>query len=170
MCDYLPLKSEPYRVRLTVGRDRLEYPNDTSSPVASLLEPKLLFNSTISAWCKIYILWPERLFLGNFYVKSRLYDNKLKIFPTRHQRPLTYWWTHCSRWICLHKNHQRHVWTKTGKHHSIQPDYLSHGSARLLFSALQNWTLGTQDQNFFFASVWMILEWNISPKTMQIIF
>ena len=48
VCDYHPLKSEPFRVRLTVGGDRLEYPDYDSSPTASLLEPKLLLNSTIS--------------------------------------------------------------------------------------------------------------------------
>ena len=30
VCDYHPLKSEPYQVKLTVGGDRLEYPDDTS--------------------------------------------------------------------------------------------------------------------------------------------
>jgi hypothetical protein len=48
ICDYRPLKSEPYRVRLTVGGDRLDCLDDTSSPAASLLETKLLLNSTIS--------------------------------------------------------------------------------------------------------------------------
>ena len=35
-----PLKSEPYQFRLTVGGDRLEYPDDASSPEASILELK----------------------------------------------------------------------------------------------------------------------------------
>ena len=48
VCDYRPLKSEPYRVRLTVVGNRLEYPDDASSPKASILESKLIFNSTIS--------------------------------------------------------------------------------------------------------------------------
>ena len=43
-----PHKSEPYRIRLTFGGDRLDFPDDTSSPAASLLETKLLLNSTIS--------------------------------------------------------------------------------------------------------------------------
>ena len=38
VCDYRPLKSEPFRIRLTVGCDRLEYLDDLSSPAASLLE------------------------------------------------------------------------------------------------------------------------------------
>ena len=48
VCDYRPLKSEPYRVRLTVGGDRLDYPHDASSPAATLIDAKLLINSTIS--------------------------------------------------------------------------------------------------------------------------
>jgi hypothetical protein len=47
ICDFRPLKSEPYRVRLTVGGDKLPYDDDAGSPAASLLETKLLLNSTI---------------------------------------------------------------------------------------------------------------------------
>ena len=42
--------------------------------------------------------------------------------------------------------HQWNVWTKTGIHYITQPAHLSHGSTRLLSSALHNWTLGTQNQ------------------------
>ena len=48
VCDYRPLKDEPYRVRLTIGGDKLDYFDDTASPAASLLETKLLINSVIS--------------------------------------------------------------------------------------------------------------------------
>jgi hypothetical protein len=48
ICDYRPLKSEPYRVRLTVGGDKLPYDDDAGSPAASMLETKLILNSTIS--------------------------------------------------------------------------------------------------------------------------
>ena len=46
--DYGPLKSEPYRVRITVGGNRLTYKEDTGSPEANLLETKVLINSIIS--------------------------------------------------------------------------------------------------------------------------
>ena len=46
--DYRPLKSEPHRVRITVGGDKLTYANDAGSPAANFLETKLLVNSTIS--------------------------------------------------------------------------------------------------------------------------
>ena len=48
VCDYRPLKDEPYRVRLTVGGDKLDYFGETASPTANLLETKLLINSVIS--------------------------------------------------------------------------------------------------------------------------
>ena len=48
VCDHRPLKKEKYRVRLTLGGDVLEYLGDASSPAASLIESKLLFNSVIS--------------------------------------------------------------------------------------------------------------------------
>jgi hypothetical protein len=48
ICDYRPLKTEKYRVRLTVGGDKLPYEDDAGSPAASLLETKLILNSTIS--------------------------------------------------------------------------------------------------------------------------
>ena len=44
------------------------------------------------------------------------------------------------------KNRQRRVWTKTVRHHSLKSSYFSHGSTRLLSSALYNWTVVTQDQ------------------------
>ena len=48
MCDYRPLKSEPFQVQMTVGGDKLSYDDDTVSPTASLLEAKILVNSVIS--------------------------------------------------------------------------------------------------------------------------
>ena len=49
ICDIRPLKAIwKYRTRLTVGGDRLLYEADAGSPAASLLETKLILNSTIS--------------------------------------------------------------------------------------------------------------------------
>jgi len=45
VCDYRPLKDEPWRVRLTIGGDKLDYAEETASPAANLLETKLLINS-----------------------------------------------------------------------------------------------------------------------------
>ena len=38
----------PYHIRLTIGSDKLPYPLDSGSPVATLLEAKIIFNSVIS--------------------------------------------------------------------------------------------------------------------------
>jgi len=46
--DYRPLKSEPYRIRITVGGDKLEYFLHADSPAANMLETKILLNSVIS--------------------------------------------------------------------------------------------------------------------------
>ena len=53
VCNAHPLKAEKFRVHLTVGGDRLQYPDNTASPAASLLEDKLFFtNSAISQLAK----------------------------------------------------------------------------------------------------------------------
>ncbi len=39
--DYRPLKSEPLRVRFTVGGDKLDYAYDAGSPTTDLLETNL---------------------------------------------------------------------------------------------------------------------------------
>lgn len=48
VCNCRPLKSEPYHVRIVVGGDKLSYPDDPASPAISLLDTKLIINSTIS--------------------------------------------------------------------------------------------------------------------------
>ena len=48
VCDYRPLKSEPFRIRIVAGGDCLSYGEDSGSPATDLLETKLLLNSTIS--------------------------------------------------------------------------------------------------------------------------
>ena len=46
--NYFPEKSEPNRVRLTVGSDRINYPRYYGTPTAGILTVKLLLNSVIS--------------------------------------------------------------------------------------------------------------------------
>ena len=88
-----------------MGGDRLEYPDDASSPAAYLVVSKLLFNSTISDACRVarFMSCDLNFFLGNPNVKSRVHKDTLKIFPTRHQRPIRDWGTHSGGWICVHK-------------------------------------------------------------------
>ena len=46
--NYRPKKSDPNRVSLTVGGDRIKYPVDCGTPTADMLILKLLLNSVIS--------------------------------------------------------------------------------------------------------------------------
>ncbi len=46
--DYQENKEEKERVRLTVGGDRINYPNEVATPTADLLTIKLMLNSIIS--------------------------------------------------------------------------------------------------------------------------
>ena len=48
VCDYCPDKDDPFRTHLTIGGDKLDYFENSTSPDASLLETKLLINSVIS--------------------------------------------------------------------------------------------------------------------------
>ena len=48
VCDHRPLKSEPWRFRCVVGGDKLPCADDPSSPAASLLDTKVMINSTFS--------------------------------------------------------------------------------------------------------------------------
>ena len=46
--DYRENKEEKKRVRLTVGGDRINYPDEVATPTADLLTVKLMINSVIS--------------------------------------------------------------------------------------------------------------------------
>ena len=46
--DYQQLKDKPHIVRITVGGNRLPYPDDAGSPAANLMETKIMINSAIS--------------------------------------------------------------------------------------------------------------------------
>ena len=46
--DYLPRKYNPYHVRLTIGGDNINYPSNSGSPSATLLEAKFIFDRLIS--------------------------------------------------------------------------------------------------------------------------
>jgi len=46
--NYRPEKDDPYQTRLTVGGDRVNYPDDCGTPTVDLLTVKLLLNSVVS--------------------------------------------------------------------------------------------------------------------------
>jgi hypothetical protein len=47
-CDYKPNKKELNRTRLTMGGDRINYPDDCGTPTADMILSKILTNSIIS--------------------------------------------------------------------------------------------------------------------------
>ena len=48
MCDIKTQKSEYHRTLLTVGGDKLNYPEDPNAPAVGLLDTKIHLNSVIS--------------------------------------------------------------------------------------------------------------------------
>ena len=48
VCNYCPFKDKKYRVRLTIGSNKIEFNKDTASLAENLLNTKILLNSTIS--------------------------------------------------------------------------------------------------------------------------
>jgi hypothetical protein len=48
ICNIRPQKKETHRVRMTAGGDKLDYPGNASSPTVSMLDSKIMINSTIS--------------------------------------------------------------------------------------------------------------------------
>ena len=87
VCDYRPLKSETFRVKMTVGGHKLDYPDETASPVASLIETKLIINSVISdhanhnsKFCAIDL---KDFFSENTHDQTRISTNIFTIFIFR---------------------------------------------------------------------------------------
>ena len=78
VCEYRPLKYEPYRICLVVGGDILMYEEEADAPAASILESKLLINIVISdakQGTRFYSYNHKDLFLareyhGNTYHKT----------------------------------------------------------------------------------------------------
>ena len=48
VCVYRSEKKDPYRTRITMGGNLVNYPDDCGTPTADLLTVKLMFNSIIS--------------------------------------------------------------------------------------------------------------------------
>ena len=46
--DHRPQKEDPYRVRITVGGNLIEYPGEVYTPTADLITAKILWNSVLS--------------------------------------------------------------------------------------------------------------------------
>ena len=82
VCDHRPLKTEEYRIRLTLGGDILEYAGETSYPATPLLEAKLLLNSVIfnSHLGDFFHSRHQRFLPSNTVGRTRINANPHQIF------------------------------------------------------------------------------------------
>ena len=79
MLDYRPLKEEKYRVRITVGGDKLEYPDDVGSPTTNLLDTKVLIKREKGA--RFMTADIECYFLATPMVRKEYTEVKIKHIP-----------------------------------------------------------------------------------------
>ena len=80
--DIRPLKDEKYRVRITVGGDKLDFCGDASSVAASLATVKLLLNSVVSTKdANFTIADIKDCFNASFLPDPEYMKIKLKIIP-----------------------------------------------------------------------------------------
>jgi hypothetical protein len=114
VCSMRPEKiDEPNCTRLTVGRDKINYPGEVATPTAEMLVTKILFNSVISTRGAKFMT----IDISNFYLNTPLKRPeyiRVKITdlpePRRnHQRISTAQSRRCKRYG-LSRSHQRHVW------------------------------------------------------------
>ena len=76
-CSYRPQKAEPYRTRITVGGNLINYPGNLSMKVADMTTFKILVNSTLST--------PGACWLGldvkNYYLGTPMANYKYMFIP-----------------------------------------------------------------------------------------
>ena len=77
--DIIPLKEEKYRVRITVGGDKLDFCGDASSVAASLATVKLLLNSVVSTKGEKFTTAYIKDFYASFLLDPEYMKMKLKI-------------------------------------------------------------------------------------------
>ena len=68
VCNYRPEKSDPNRVRITVGGNKINYPEDCGTPTADLFTVKLLLNSVVSTPGAKFMTMD----ISNFYLMTPL--------------------------------------------------------------------------------------------------
>jgi len=81
--NYRPSKADPYRVRWTVGGNKIEYAGDTSTPTANLTTAKLVFNSVVST--------PNAEFatgdISDFYLFTNMDESEYMWIPIQFLNP-----------------------------------------------------------------------------------
>eukprot|EP00804_Cyclotella_cryptica_P002412 CCRYP_004109-RA/>CCRYP_004109-RA protein AED:0.25 eAED:0.31 QI:0/0/0/1/0.33/0.25/4/0/631 len=81
--NYRPEKDDPYRIRLTVGGNRITYPGDRSTPTADMLTTKTLLNSAISTkGARFMTIDIKDFYLNTPMVRPEYMRLKLSDIPT----------------------------------------------------------------------------------------
>ena len=107
--DIRPLKEEKYRVRITVGGDKLNFCGDASSVAASLAKVKLLLKKCgFYKGCKIHNSRSKRLLLCLYLARPRIHEDEIKNNSSRNHRPIS---TSRSgkRWLGIHEDCKRYA-------------------------------------------------------------
>ena len=77
VCSIRPQKKEPYRTRMTIGGNLLDYDGNTRAPTADLVTMKLLLNSVLSTPGAKFMT----IDIKNFYLETKLKDKQYMVLP-----------------------------------------------------------------------------------------
>ena len=78
--DYRPQKAEPHRTRITVGGNRINYPDTVTTETAELTTHKLLLNSVVSTRGAKYMTAD----IGNFYLGTPMERFEYMFMPMKY--------------------------------------------------------------------------------------
>ena len=82
VCTYRSEKKDPYRTRITMGGNLINYPDDCGTPTADLLTIKLMFNSIISTpGAKFMMIDIKDFYLMTPMDRYEYFRMKLELFP-----------------------------------------------------------------------------------------
>ena len=82
VCTHRSEKTDPYRTRITMGGNLINYPDNCGTPTADLLTVKLLFNSIISTPnCKFMTIDIKDFYLMTPMDRYEYFRMKLELFP-----------------------------------------------------------------------------------------
>ncbi len=82
ICNYRSEKKDPYRTRITMGGNLINYPDDCGTPTADLLTVKIMFNNVVSMPNPKFMM----IDIKDFYLMTPMdqyeyFCMKLELFP-----------------------------------------------------------------------------------------
>jgi hypothetical protein len=76
-------EKDPYRTRITMGRNLINYPDDCGTPTANLLTVKIVFNSVISTpIAKFMMIDIKDFYLMTPMDQCKYFRMRLELFPS----------------------------------------------------------------------------------------